>query len=86
MDDESKEMWDWDYCKSYLYSNKSMQRIGRISQLPCLGRLFNHLFFNQLSLAYDVSISFNLAHDKADKLLQTVIQSKSFVKKILQES
>lgn len=86
MDDESKEMNDWEYCKAYLYSNKSMQRIGRISQVPCLGRLFKHMFFNQLSLAYDVSISFIAAHDRADKLLQTVIQSKSFVKQILLES
>jgi hypothetical protein len=31
MDDESKEMNDWEYCKAYLYSNTSMQRIGRIS-------------------------------------------------------
>jgi hypothetical protein len=44
------------------------------------------MFFNQLSLAYDVSISFIAAHDRADKLLQTVIESKSFVKQILLES
>ena len=46
LDDERQERRDWDYCKSYLYSDKSMQRIGWISQIPCIGRFFKNLFFN----------------------------------------
>lgn len=69
LDDESVEMQDWEHCKEYLFSNKTMQRIGRISQIPCLGRFFKNMFFDNLSLAYDVSINFMTAHEAADKLL-----------------
>lgn len=86
LDDESLELKDWDHCKHYLYSDSSMQRIGWISQIPCIGRLFKNLFFNQLSLSYDVSINFASAHESADKMLQTIIEAKSFVNKIMQES
>lgn len=86
LDYESQEMQDWEYCKQYLFSNTTMQRIGRIAQIPCLGRFFKNMFFNELSLAYDVSINFMTAHEAADKLLQTVIESKSFVGQILLES
>ena len=62
-------MQDWECCKQYLFSNTTMQRIGRISQIPCFGRFFKNMFFNELSLAYDVSINFMTAHEAADKLL-----------------
>lgn len=79
MDDESIGMADWEHCKTYLYSNTTMQRIGVIAKIPCLGRIFRNLFFNQLSLSYDVIINFVSAHEAADKMLHTVIESKGFV-------
>lgn len=54
--------------------------------MNCIGRIFKNLFFDQLSLGYDVCINFISAHEAADKMLQTVIESKSFVNQITLES
>lgn len=86
MDDSHKELTDWEHCLSCLYSDKSMQTIGRVSQVNCVGKFFKQMFFNQLTLAYDLCINFIQAHEAADKMLCTVIDSKTFVDQIKQES
>ena len=39
-----------------------------------------------MSLSYDVIVNFIEAHDKADTMLQAVIESKDFVGQIMGES
>lgn len=86
MDDESQPFADWVFIQTYLISNSTLRILGGVSQVPMIGNLFRQFLFDHMSLSYDVIVNFIEAHDKADNMLQAVIESKDFVGQIMGES
>jgi len=59
--------------------------MSKISTVPIIGKYFYHYVYEHFTLSYDVIVNFIGAHEAADKMLKSVIESKKFVDYIVLE-
>ena len=59
--------------------------MGKLSTIPIIGKYFYHYVYEHFSLSYDVIVNFIGAHEAADNMLKSVIESKKFVDYIVLE-
>jgi len=86
MDDETIHMADWDFIENYLISDNFVKCISWLTTVPLIGKFFYSYVFEHFSLSYDVIVNFIGAHESAENMLKSVIESKKFVDYIIQES
>jgi len=86
MDDETLHMADWDFIENYLISDNFVKCMSWFTSVPVIGKFFYHYVFEHFSLSYDVIVNFIGAHEAAENMLKSVIESKKFVDFIILES
>ena len=86
LDQEDQEMSDWKFLSSYTISERYLNVLTQLSELPgCFGTLFKKVLFNKFSLSYDIIINFIEGHEESIKLIQSIIENEEFVGKIVKE-
>jgi len=86
LDHEHDEMKDWQFILTYIISDQFLKFLSGLSQLPFVGKMFRAYLFDHFSLSYDIIVNFIEGHEQAAKHIQTVIENKDFVSRILNES
>lgn len=57
-----------------------------MAKLPCCGGYYRRALYQKFLQSYDIIVNFISAHDEATKLIQSTIQDKKFVEKVVAES
>ena len=86
LDHEDEAMKDWEFIKSYIVSENTLWILNIMQGWPCIGKYSKQYLFNKITKSYDAIISFIEAHEEANKMIQSVIENKEYVDKILAES
>lgn len=84
LDDTANEMKDWDHLLGYIHSSTFNIYI-RLQTVPCIGKFFQELFYQELAQTYDIILNFKEAHEAADLKIQDMIKKKH-MENILEES
>mmetsp|Transcript_29366 Transcript_29366/g.44330 ORF Transcript_29366/g.44330 Transcript_29366/m.44330 type:complete len:150 (+) Transcript_29366:2222-2671(+) len=86
LDHEHTPMEDWTFIMSYIISDSFLTFLSSLSKIPFVGRMFRSYLFDHFSLSYDIIVNFIEGHEQAARHIQSVIENKDFVSKILLES
>ena len=76
MDDETIQMVDWDFIQNYLMDDNFVKFMSWLTTMPIIGKYFYHYVYEHFSLSYDVIVNFIGAHEAAENMLKSVIESK----------
>ena len=86
LDHEADPMRDWEFIKSYIVSERTLYILNVMQGWPCIGKYSKKYLFNKITKSYDVIISYIEGHEKANSMIQSIIENKYYVNKILSES
>ena len=83
LDHEADLMKDWEFIKSYIVSERTLQILNVMQSWPCIGKYSKQYLFNKITKSYDAIISFIEGHEEANKMIQSIIENKEYVNKIV---
>lgn len=69
LDKEDKPMQDWNDFQGLIYNSKKIQLYKRLGDWPIFGKIFRRLAYNSIVNAYDIALTFQRAHYKAEEIM-----------------
>ena len=79
LDHETTRMQDWSFIESYILSTRALFYLGKMYQLPLIGRFFRNYLFRHFQLSYDIILNFIEGHEEATRIVADIVQSYEFI-------